>query len=165
MTASLLPTFLSVKITKVGTLVRLLRLLHPAGHRAVVDPELLGRLLEGVVHGKLPHFLLELVEALLASLLVPGDDSEMVFGAVSLSLVCLLVWRLVILAGVITFSWSLWSCLVPAPANLLDNISSPLILLQLRDTVTTVTTVTTLSQGSVSHSVAGLLGILCLRLR
>ena len=95
----------------------------------MVDPELLGRLLEGVVHGELPHFLLELVETLLAPLLVPGDDSEMMFGAVSL--VCLLVERLlVILAGVITFSWSLWSCLVVAPANLLDNISSELILLQ-----------------------------------
>ena len=124
-TVGCLPTFLSVEITKVGTLVRLLRLLYPAGHRAVVDPELLGRLLEGVVHGELPHFLLELVETLLASLLVPGDDSEMMLGAVSL--VCLVLCRLVVIlagAGVITFSWSLWSCLVPGPANLLDNISS-----------------------------------------
>ena len=91
----------------------------------MVDPELLGRLLEGVVHGELPHFLLELVETLLASLLVPGDDSEMMLGAVSL--VCLVLCRLVVIlagAGVITFSWSLWSCLVPGPANLLDNISS-----------------------------------------
>ena len=95
----------------------------------MVDAEPLCCLLECVIHCKLPHLFLELVETLLASLLVPRDDSEMVFGAVSL--LCLLVWRLVILAGVITFSWSLWSCLVPAPANLADNISSPLISLQL----------------------------------
>ena len=96
----------------------------------MVDPELLGRLLEGVVHGKLPHLLLELVEALLPPLLVPGDDGEVVLGAVSLSL--LLFCSLAMLAaGVITFSWSLWSCLVPAPANLADNISSELISLQL----------------------------------
>ena len=63
-----------------------------------MDPELLGCLLEGVVHGKLPDLLLELVETLLAPLLMESDDSEVMFGAV-------LVWLLVML--VITFSWSL----------------------------------------------------------
>ena len=93
-----------------------------------MDPELLGCLLEGVVHGKLPDLLLELVETLLPSFLVPSDDCEMVFGALNLLLSSL---ALFLLAGVITFSGSLWSCLVPAPANLADNISSGLISLQL----------------------------------
>ena len=102
----------------------------------MVDPELLGRLLEGVVHGELPHLLLELVETLLASLLVPGDDGEVVLGAVRLA--GLQVWSLVgMLARVITFSRSLPSGLALAPSNLADNISSQLTLLQL--TVPTVT--------------------------
>ena len=104
----------------------------------MVDPELLGRLLEGVVHGELPHLLLELVETLLASLLVPGDDGEVVLGAVRLA--GLQVWSLVgMLARVITFSRSLPSglALAVAPSNLADNISSQLTLLQL--TVPTVT--------------------------
>ena len=80
----------------------------------MVDPKLLGRLLEGVVHGELSHFLFELVETFLAALLVESDDGEVVLVTVS----CLLVWRLVML--VITFSWSLRCCL----ANLSGNISS-----------------------------------------
>ena len=43
----------------------------------MVDPEPLGGLLEGVVHRELAHLLLELVEALLAALLVPGDHSQL----------------------------------------------------------------------------------------
>ena len=70
-------TLLSVEISEIGTFVRLLRLLHPARHRGVVDPEPLGRLLEGVVHRELAHLLLELVEALLAALLVPRDYRQL----------------------------------------------------------------------------------------
>ena len=88
----------------------------------MVDPELLGRLLEGVVHGELPHLLLELVEALLAPLLVPGDDSKMMFGAVTLS--SLLLSTLLSLDGVLTPSWSLRCCLLMSSSNLADNISS-----------------------------------------
>ena len=52
-------TFFSEEVSKVGALVLLLRLLDPPADRGVVDPKLLGRLLERVVHCVLPHLLLE----------------------------------------------------------------------------------------------------------
>ena len=55
----MLRTFFSEEVAKVGALVLLLRLLDPAADRGVVDPKLLGRLLERVVHCILPHLLLE----------------------------------------------------------------------------------------------------------
>ena len=70
-------TLLSVEITKIGTFVCLLRLLHPPRHRGVVDPELLGSLLERVIHRELPDLLLELVQALLASLLVASNHGQL----------------------------------------------------------------------------------------
>ena len=55
----MLRTFFSEEVSKVGALVLLLRLLDPPADGGVVDPELLGRLLERVVHCVLPHLLLE----------------------------------------------------------------------------------------------------------
>ena len=52
-------TLFSTRISVGGGLVLLLGLLDPAGHSGVVDPEPLGRLLEGVVHRKPSHFLLK----------------------------------------------------------------------------------------------------------
>ena len=43
----------------------------------MVNPELFGCLLECVIHCKLPHLFLELVETLLAFLFVDGYDSEL----------------------------------------------------------------------------------------
>ena len=53
------PTFFSEEVTEVCALVLLLRLLHPAADRRVVDAELLGGLLERVVHRVLAHLLFE----------------------------------------------------------------------------------------------------------
>ena len=55
----MLRTFFSEEVAKVGTIVLLLRLLDPAADRGVVDPKLLSRLLERVVHCVLPHLLFE----------------------------------------------------------------------------------------------------------
>ena len=55
----MLRTFFSEEVSKVGALVLLLRLLDPPADSGVVDPELLGRLLERVVYCVLPHLLLE----------------------------------------------------------------------------------------------------------
>ena len=55
----MLRTFFSEEVSKVGALVLLLRLLDPAADRRVVDAELLGRLLERVVHRVLAHLLFE----------------------------------------------------------------------------------------------------------
>ena len=55
----MLRTFFSEEVSKVGALVLLLRLLDPPADGGVVDPELLGRLLERVVYCVLPHLLLE----------------------------------------------------------------------------------------------------------
>ena len=55
----MLRTFFSEEVSEVGALVLLLRLLDPAADRGVVDPKLLSRLLERVVHCVLPHLLLE----------------------------------------------------------------------------------------------------------
>ena len=55
----MLRTFFSEEVSEVGALVLLLRLLDPAADRGVVDPKLLSRLLERVVHCILPHLLLE----------------------------------------------------------------------------------------------------------
>ena len=55
----MLRTFFSEEVAEVGALVLLLRLLDPPADRGVVDPKLLGRLLERVVHCVLPHLLLE----------------------------------------------------------------------------------------------------------
>jgi hypothetical protein len=52
-------TLFSARISIGGGLVLLLRLLDPAGHRGVVDPEPFGRLLEGVVHRKPSYLLLK----------------------------------------------------------------------------------------------------------
>ena len=53
------PTFFSEEVAEVCALVLLLRLLHPAADRRVVDAELLGGLLERVVHRVLAHLLFE----------------------------------------------------------------------------------------------------------
>ena len=55
----MLRTFFSEEVSEVGALVLLLRLLDPAADCGVVDPKLLSRLLERVVHCVLPHLLLE----------------------------------------------------------------------------------------------------------
>ena len=77
----MLRTFFSEEVSKVGALVLLLRLLDPPADGGVVDAELLGRLLEGVVHCVLAHLLLEPVEAVLAALLVQGDHGELLLAA------------------------------------------------------------------------------------
>ena len=76
-------TFLSEKISKIGTFVLFFWFLDPSRDCRVMNSKFLGCLFESMVHCKLSDFLFKLVETFFSPLFVYGNNCELLFCSTS----------------------------------------------------------------------------------